>query len=196
MKEVVFATGNKGKVKTLEGWLRESDYRVVQRDIDVPEPQADFAHEIALAKAEYAYQQLGKPVVVQDSSFHIHALGGFPGPYIKYINTTIGPDGILKLLKGVGDRSAHYEQALAYVDGQTRKVFNSAYRNPGSIATELYSNNSTRAWSEMWRIYIPHGQEKVLAALSHEEVSVMEKRGGDKSEFGQFAMWLRDRVSG
>jgi len=57
---------------------------------------------------------VGKPLIVQDSSFHIRSLNGFPGAYIKYALKTIGLEGILKLLEGIEDRRAYAEGALTY----------------------------------------------------------------------------------
>src|SRR5690606_16109667 len=53
-----------------------------QSKLDLIEPQADTAEEIATVKARQAWKQLDKAVLVDDSSFHIAALKGFPGPYL------------------------------------------------------------------------------------------------------------------
>ena len=69
--------------------------------IDLPEIQGDTVADICRAKTAEAFRlapQLA-PFVVQDSGFAIHALRGFPGPYTKYVLSTIGVDGLMKLME-------------------------------------------------------------------------------------------------
>jgi XTP/dITP diphosphohydrolase len=70
--------------------------------------------EIARGKAEFAYRALSRPLIVDDTGFFIDALGGFPGPCAAYVQDTIGNEGILKLMEGVEDRSAHFETVIAF----------------------------------------------------------------------------------
>lgn len=194
MQEIIFVTGNAGKVKTLMRRLDDKKYKITQKSLDIPEVQANNAHEIATFKAGYAYKQVGQPVIVQDSSFHIHALGGFPGPYIKFVNETLGPHGVIKLMEGVEDRSCHFELALAYADEEGVKPFVYETR-PGRLAQEVYEGDSENAWSSLWKIYMPPDHDKVLAALTSEELKHMETSGKDRSEFAQFIRWLEGRES-
>lgn len=138
MQEIIFITSNSGKVKALQRRLQETKYKVTQESIDIPEIQADSASEIALFKAKYAYEILRKPIVVQDSSFHINSLKGFPGPYIKYVNETLGPHGLIKLMEGIKDRSCYFEMALVFIDddGESHTFINGG--EPGLLATEVY----------------------------------------------------------
>src|SRR5690606_18904831 len=93
------------------------DIEVVQKPLDLIEPQAFTAAEVAKVKAHQAYEMLQKPVLVDDSSFHIVALGGFPGPYIKYMLETVGAEGIMKFMQGQTDRSAYFMSSLVFIDG-------------------------------------------------------------------------------
>lgn len=192
MQEILFATSNTGKVKTLMRRLDKTKYKITQKDLDIPEVQANSAREIATFKAGYAYKQVGKPIIVQDSSFHIHALGGFPGPYIKFVNETLGPYGLVKLMEDVTDRSCHFELALAYADDEGTRSFVYETR-PGQLATEVYEGDSENAWSSLWKVYIPPDHQKVLAALTSEELKHMETSGKDRSEFAQFIRWLESK---
>jgi XTP/dITP diphosphohydrolase len=51
--------------------------------------------------------------MVDDTAFSIEALNGFPGPYAAYVLSTIGNEGILKLLEGEANRNAYFETAIA-----------------------------------------------------------------------------------
>ncbi len=79
--------------------------------------------EIARGKAIYAWKQLKKPVMVDDTGLFIDALGGFPGPFAAYVQKTLGNAGILKLMEGVDERAARFTTAIGFADGRTVRVF-------------------------------------------------------------------------
>ena len=96
---------------------------VAHVSMDIPEYRHDDVGEIARKKAEYAFTELGTPVMVDDTGFFIAALNGFPGPYAGYVLATLGNGGILKLMDGVRDREAYFETAVAWADAAGIRVF-------------------------------------------------------------------------
>ncbi|TAJ45640.1 RdgB/HAM1 family non-canonical purine NTP pyrophosphatase [Methanofollis fontis] len=84
--------------------------------MDIPEYRDNEVANIAREKARYAFEHLGRPCIVDDTAFSIDHLNGFPGPYAAYVLETIGIAGILRLMEGVEDRSAHFETAIGYAD--------------------------------------------------------------------------------
>ena len=101
----------------------------------VPLECPEFRHadvgEIARGKAAYAYEALARPLIVDDTGLFIDALRGFPGPYAAYVQDTIGNAGVLKLMEGVGDRSAHFETAVAFAREDGIRIFRGVL--PGTI---------------------------------------------------------------
>lgn len=91
--------------------------------LEVPEHRSDDVGKIARGKAEYAYRQLKRPLIVDDTAFCIDALNGFPGPYAAYVLNSIGNAGILKLMDDTSDRNARFTTGIAYADQQGIKVF-------------------------------------------------------------------------
>jgi XTP/dITP diphosphohydrolase len=91
--------------------------------LEVPEHRSEDVGEIARGKAEYAYRQLKKPLIVDDTAFCIDALNGFPGPYAAYVLNSIGNPGILKLMDNISDRNARFTTGIAYADQQGIQVF-------------------------------------------------------------------------
>ena len=91
---------------------------VTHISLDIPEHRSDDVGEIARGKAEYAYERLRTPLIVDDTGFSIDALNGFPGPYAAYVLHSIGNTGILKLMKDVENRNAHFTTAIAFADEQ------------------------------------------------------------------------------
>jgi non-canonical purine NTP pyrophosphatase (RdgB/HAM1 family) len=132
-------------------------------------------------------------LIVQDSSFHIRSLNGFPGAYIKYILKTIGLEGILKLLDGVEDRSAYAEGALTYIEDEKHFWTFTNQSSDSTIALEIREGIHEESWSELWKILIPNGFNKTYSELTKEEYDAKQKSGKSTSEFRQFAEWLEER---
>lgn len=190
MREVIFVTGNNGKVQSMRRHINElgADIGIIQKKMDIIEPQADNSTEVAQFKAKQAYDILHKPVLVDDSSFHITALGGFPGPYIKYMLTSIGIDGILSFMKGKTDRSAYFTSSLVYIDelGKEHIFEDSPLR--GVITETIDNYESEKSWSELFKIFIPNGFDKVLARMTDEERNKMQTN--DDKSYRDFCLWI------
>jgi hypothetical protein len=61
--------------------------------INLPEIQEVDTIAIAKQKAILAAQLVNGPCVVEDTSLEFHALGGMPGPYIKWFQETLKSQG-------------------------------------------------------------------------------------------------------
>ena len=61
-------------------------------DVDLPEFQGE-PDEVAREKCKLAAERLKCPVVTEDTSLCFNALGGLPGPYIKWFLKKLGPEG-------------------------------------------------------------------------------------------------------
>jgi inosine triphosphate pyrophosphatase len=65
---------------------------MVNQDIDLPEFQGE-PDEICSAKCREAAKHVNGPVLVEDTCLCFNALGGMPGPYIKWFLKAVGPGG-------------------------------------------------------------------------------------------------------
>jgi XTP/dITP diphosphohydrolase len=92
-------------------------------NLECPEYRHDDVGEIARNKALFAWDQIKKPLIVDDTAFSINALSGFPGPYAAYVFQKIGNQGILRLMEDKKDRGAYFETAIAYADESGIKIF-------------------------------------------------------------------------
>lgn len=193
VKEIIFATGNTGKLATLRSHLSLAglDITIDPRPLDLIEPQAATATEVAKVKAQQAYDLLQKPVLVDDSSFHIHALGGFPGPYIKYMLETVGIEGIMKFMKGQDDRRAYFMSSLVFIDEHGISHVFEGKDKEGEIVESIDPIDHPEAWSELWKIFAPPGYGgKTYSQLSHEELRAHRGEKG-VSAYTLFTNWLK-----
>ncbi|MCK9298601.1 RdgB/HAM1 family non-canonical purine NTP pyrophosphatase [Methanoculleus sp. YWC-01] len=99
--------------------------------LECPEFRHDDVGEIAREKAEFAYRVISRPLIVDDTGLFIDALRGFPGPYAAYVHDTIGNAGVLRLMEGVAERSAHFETAIAFAREDGIRIFRGIL--PGTI---------------------------------------------------------------
>lgn len=107
-----FITGNTQKFSDAQAVLRKAGIKLSQVEIDLPEIQAASSGQVSMSKAIYASSRVDGPFFVEDSSFHIHALNGFPGVYTKYVLSTINCNGILKLMQNIDNRECNFESNI------------------------------------------------------------------------------------
>lgn len=169
---ITYVTGNKAKIESARQILEPLGFTIDNIKMDVTEIQADTIEEIAKYSAEEACNKLNSPVLKNDSGLVIDALNGFPGPYTHYVDDTIGEDGILRLMDGISNRRAHFEEVLAYsVPGKETVTFKSITN--GTIA---YEKSGTYGWSYDF-IFIPDESDKTL---------------GNYPDSERFAFWNSD----
>lgn len=160
---VLFITTNRNKVEEAKAVLGMD---VVQVDKEYPEIQGS-SEEVVLFAMDILRE--GEPFIVEDTSLHIEALGGFPGPFASYVQKTIGNTGVLKLMEGVQNRAAFFETCIGLKhDG--KKIFKG--RCYGSVALEPRGS----CGFGFDPIFIPEGEERTFAEMSLQEKSRISHR--------------------
>ena len=82
--------------------------------VDLPELQEVDTVAIAKNKAVLAAQLANGPCVVEDTSLHFHALGGMPGPYIKWFQESLQSTGLYNILAAYDNKEATAVCTLAF----------------------------------------------------------------------------------
>ncbi|GMR42207.1 hypothetical protein PMAYCL1PPCAC_12402, partial [Pristionchus mayeri] len=122
---LTFVSGNKGKVAEVAAVLGGL-YEVRNIDIDLDEYQGEI-EEIAKRKCEAAAAQIDGFVMTEDTSLCFNALGGLPGPYIKWFLKVVwlqklGPAGLHQMLSGYEEKGAQAVCAMAFTHGRGQPV--------------------------------------------------------------------------
>ena len=123
MKNVYYVTGNPRKVEEAQKMLSKFDINVEQIKLDIEEIQSDSFEDIALNKARQAYEQVKKPLFVNDSGWLFTALKGFPGPYMKYVNKCFEPEDFISLLSRYKNKEVILRETIVLIDENGEKVF-------------------------------------------------------------------------
>ncbi|XP_003430905.2 inosine triphosphate pyrophosphatase [Ornithorhynchus anatinus] len=114
---LVFVTGNAKKLEEVIQILGDNfPCKLVAQKIDLPEYQGE-PDEISIQKCKEAAKQVQGPVIVEDTCLCFNALGGLPGPYIKWFLEKLKPEGLYKLLAGFEDKSAYALCTFAFSTG-------------------------------------------------------------------------------
>lgn len=121
---IAFVTGNAMKQREINTILSnhgatsikdgESFVNLRILDVDLPEIQEINTEAVAKNKAIQGAQLAGGACVVEDTSLEFHALGGMPGPFIKWFQDKLGSDGLYKILIGYEDKAATAVCTLAF----------------------------------------------------------------------------------
>jgi len=136
---IIFVTGNEGKLREVNMILAEGSADSAQLafsspldDIDLPELQGS-PDEIARDKISFAVKEVMGPCVIEDTSLCFNALGGLPGPYIKWFLKAIHHQGLNNLLAAYPDKSAYALCVFAFCAGPGQPVHVFEGRTEGKI---------------------------------------------------------------
>lgn len=159
MKEIVFITGNQNKANYLAKFL---GFPVEHQKLDLDELQSLNLKEIVEHKVKQAYEQVRKPVIVEDVSLEFSALGRLPGTFIRFFVDEMPFETICSLLEGK-DRKAVARCVFGYYDGDHLELFEGSMN--GEIAKTPAGDNGF-GWD---RIFIPEGYSVTRASLNEED---------------------------
>jgi len=184
MKKINYITTNKFKVKVAKENLEPLGFEIIQKEIDCPEIQADTIEEVACFSSKYASDYLKADTLKNDSGLVIPALNGFPGAYTKYVEETIGEDGVLKLMENIEERDAYFLEVLVYTEyGKESVTFTS--KTEGTISKVKSGNNG---WSWDY-IFIPKKETKTLANYPDDE----RWKFWDNTAYEQLSNYLKNK---
>ena len=141
MKQISFATGNDRKLGEARAACKDFGIEVTKVELDIDEIQSHDPIKISKRKAEDAYSQLQKPVVITDSSWSIPALNGFPGGYMKEVIGWFSPQDFINLLADKTDRAVSFTETIIYKDADVTKIFSKQYF--GEMSMEPKGNGNS-----------------------------------------------------
>ncbi len=181
---LAFITSNPGKVEEAKRYFEPLGVEIYQLKMEYPEIQADTLEEVARFGAEWLGKRLDVPFFLDDSGLFIDALNGFPGVYSAYVYRTLGIDGILKLMKGVKNRNAHFRSVIAYWDGEVHLF-------TGRVDGEIINEKRGSGGFGFDPIFVPEGFTRTFAEMTTEEKNLISHRG---RALKAFAEWLKENL--
>ena len=167
MSKPTFITGNQHKADYLARLL---GLPIVHQKVDLDEIQSTTLREVVEHKARQAYEVVKAPVIVDDVSLEFNALGGLPGPFIRFF-VEAGTEKLCRMLDGFTDRTAVGKAGIGYFDDHNFHYFEGTI--PGVIA-DTPRGTGGYGWDD---IFIADGYGgRTRAELSAEEYDVLYQK--------------------
>ena len=184
-KTLYFVTTNKSKYNEAKEIFSKYGLKLEWFYLDIEEIQSDSLFKIVMWKGYEASKIVEDNFIIEDTGLFINALNGFPGPYSSYVFKMIGNEGILKLMKGVMERTAYFQSyGLLYLGNNVFKIFN--VRVEGRIAEEM---RGTQGFG-FDPIFIPKNHGKTYAEMTLNEKNEVSHRG---KLFNKIALYIVEK---
>jgi inosine/xanthosine triphosphate pyrophosphatase family protein len=119
MKTMIFVTSNLDKFRKAQVNLEPLGITLTREQCEMTELQVHDGEEIVRHKAAQAYDAFRTPLLVNDDTWSIPALRGFPGTNMKQCNDYLVADDWLRLMHDVRDRRIFLISQYGYHDGTT-----------------------------------------------------------------------------
>ncbi len=158
-RQVTFITGSQKKADYVAEYL---GFPVQHVKLDLEEIQSLDLKEIVEHKVRQAYEQIKGPVIVEDVSLEFEALGGLPGPFIRFFVERVPFKTMCSMINGKS-RKAMARCVFGYYDGDILKLFEGSLG--GKIAEKPAGKNGF-GWD---KIFIPNGYHLTRAQLNEED---------------------------
>lgn len=114
LENLVFVTSNLGKLREAEAVL---GVQLAHRALDLVEIQSLDLEEVVRHKAITARERIARPILVEDTSLELVGMDGFPGPLVRWLLASVGPEGICRLADAFADRRAVVKCLACASDG-------------------------------------------------------------------------------
>jgi len=178
-KPIVFITGNLNKLREVSAILNDNKEGVkipiINQLIDLPELQGTPE---TISREKCLAMEVNGPVMVEDTCLCFNALGGLPGPYIKWFLDECGLDGLNKMLVGFDDKTGYALATFSFKAGPGQTVHTFVGKTEGTIVQARGKDGF--GWDP---IFEPtEGKGKTFAELSSDEKNAIyhRRRGLEK----------------
>jgi len=167
-KNIKFVTGNPNKVREAGEILG-----VALEQVNLPQLHEIQTHDLAEIiqdKTQQAYRAVNAPVLVEDSGLVFSTWNGLPGALVKWFESTVGCEGMLKMLEPFDNREAIAQCYVGYHDGKEIKTAKGMVQ--GRVAEQLRGSNGF-GWDT---IFIPDGHDRTYAEMTPQEKNSISHR--------------------
>lgn len=178
MKNIVFATNNKNKLREIRD-IVGSRYNILSlSDIncheDIPET-ADTIEGNALLKARFVKEKYGYDCFADDTGLEVEALDNRPGVYSarfagEECNSEKNIDKLLSELKGIENRKARFRTVIALLKGETEEEFEGVIY--GNISHERHGEGGFG----YDKVFVPENYDRTFAEMLPEEKNYISHR--------------------
>ncbi len=178
MKEIIIASGNKGKIEEAQAIL--SNFKIISikeaigQNIDVEEDQDTFELNAIKKASEISKKLNGKTCIADDSGIEIEYLKGFPGVYTKRWHVGSDRDRnieIIKKMHGVPRENRKIKFTTAIAMAENDKIITAVASINGYVSENIRGENGF-GFDEIFELE----DGRTLAELSKDEKNEISAR--------------------
>jgi non-canonical purine NTP pyrophosphatase (RdgB/HAM1 family) len=136
---------------------------VVRVDLDLTEIQSASLSRILLAKLDSAIGRAPAPIAVEDVSLELDDLGGFPGPYVRWLLEMAGGEGLGRISASLRSNLATARCLVAVWNGS--RVMSAEGTVRGRVLSEPRGRRDF-GW-DAW--FLPDHSERTYGEMSFDE---------------------------
>lgn len=181
---ITLITSNQQKAQEIKAAMRSYSIVLRHQTIDIPEIKDLNIETVVRAKADQAYAQLRRPILVDDTGIFFTTYKDFPGAYSKFAFRTLGFKGLFLLIKP-GAR-AYFCSYLAYKSSASApvRVFRGICR--GRLIRQVRGKRKAKMPYD--NIFIPDGDHLTFAQMSIAEKQRYDHRSKAVRQFARYFM--------
>lgn len=143
--------------------LLGSKYEIVQNNLNVPEIQSTDQKEILSKKAQYAFDIVKAPIIIDETAIYFDKYNHFPGPFAKFVFQGLGVSGITKLIDE--GEPGRIKTMVCYKDSDKEYVFDESTRGHFTKAVDMPFDKSFPYMS----FFVPDGFRLPYTLLSERD---------------------------
>lgn len=163
-EEFAFVTSNDAKYQRAAD-VFGPEIALERARVDIPELQSTDPEVVVERKAEAAHAKIGAPVLVDDFSFFMNGLNGFPGPLVKHLLKETGLQG-LRGLQHVSDTGCTLQCTVAVHDGEACLVARGELCGTLRLDSDYADPAADMLLST---VFVPDGHDRPLSELRIED---------------------------
>lgn len=161
--ELYYVTSNDQKFATITKYLQDHqiELEIEQAKVDVKEIQSDSQEEVAIDKANKAFENIHVPVLVDDEGMFLDEYPDYPGVYTKDTMKRIGYKGLSRFLPVEASQGGTFKVTLVYKDKDVTKSFEASIHGTIVIDDSMLQDSH----ASFAKCFIPDGAQETYEAL-------------------------------
>ncbi len=121
--DIYFLSANKFKINEVQTILSSPNITIHSVATKINEIQSNDMTEIALDKARKAFQQIGRPILIEQTGLLIKDFGNLPGGLTQIFWDSLEADKFSDIFSKIGSAEVTAKTVLAFCDGKQIHTF-------------------------------------------------------------------------
>lgn len=184
-KEIYFVTGNDKKFNEISANL-SADVKLIQHDLDTLEIQTTSLLEISKDKALKAFEEIKKPLIVDDSGVFFDHYFEFPGAMAKHMFKSLWFEGFERLLaeERIGKKWS-MQTVISYMDETLKEPLQFIWKVEGEFNFDFLEEFGDDKFMPYNHIFVPDWYEKPVQFF-YDEFKMINQRARATKKLNEF----------